>query len=181
MGQLESKHNKQKPSVDQVAQELATLSDQDVARVFEQAKLTKRGFELTQNSAVSADAQLSDVAMPRVESLEDVDTRHHAELREAMRTLVFGASEPSSRGLQRYIDSVCNRDDFSFQERRTISRVLNFWKRELGLTFYIEGQACLLSVPTAAGYGGFRVKTPGNEFTYLSNSKRLPRMECRKS
>lgn len=180
MGQLDSRTSKARNAVDEAASALEHLSDDDLSAAFEKANLSERGFRLARESAADSAEQFSQLEMPRPETVQELKARHKAELHEALRRLVFGADEPSVKGLQSYIERTRERGKILFPEKQEIASALNHFKAHLGVDFYFLGRRCRLTTNRALGDGSFRVSLPGKERRDLRCSDVLPQLKCRK-
>ncbi len=184
MPQVTQRPQTEHTAVERLAKELSALSNEQRERVLELANRLPSGTTQDVLSQSIKDTSLDDKRLPRLETLEELDKRHEAEVFEAMQRFVFGNSKPSVEGLQAFVDSTRDRGKIEYPEQRSITRALNFFRSYLGIQFYYRGELCRLScTPAAYSTGSFRIRRPGAHGKAgrdFASTNALPDIKCRK-
>lgn len=132
-----------------------------------------KGDELSDDLESAADGAATD----DVDALEAQAKRaHEARLYEKMKARVFGSKEPSKRGFQSYLNRLHqSTESSSYEEKKEICRVVNFWTSKLSVHLVFGDEECSLGPKTSGSEkGGFQLKSRKTGSSLYSLSKFPP-------
>ena len=145
--------------------------------------------QLVQTLPKSKQQVLHDAAVTHASSesqsaatIDGINRLRNEQLATATKAEVFGDAEPSSAGFRAYLKRLRQQTDTTYEQKKVICRVVNFWKNELGLNFYYEGRACSLSPRTSGSKrGGYTLRASDSSRKYLYTKAPFPPFSVRKS
>ena len=138
---------------------------------------TEAGVQPLEGGLSSLVVSRSDAATTNLSRLRRC---HERETLATMTALVFGDEAPSRSGFRQYLADLAGREAkfWTPAARLEVVQILNYWKHQLNVQFFYDGEGCNLKAKDR-GRRGFQLRALGNEQPTIYTGLQLPKIAVR--